>query len=54
MNRPMPVALLLLRLGLTALIALVVMVELNYRLVEVPLRANGAQIADRLAKRGTS
>jgi len=44
----------MLRLGLTALIGLLVMVELNYRLIEVPLRTRGARIADRLAKRGTS
>jgi len=40
------------KLLLTALTLLVIMVELNYRLVEVPLRAKGARIAERLAKRG--
>lgn len=41
----------MLRIGLTALAILLVLVELNYRLVEVPLRIRGARIADRLARR---
>jgi peptidoglycan/LPS O-acetylase OafA/YrhL len=40
-----------LRLGLTALVLILVLVELNYRLIELPLRARGARIANRLASR---
>ena len=40
-----------LRFVLTALVLLVLLTELNYRLVETPLRIKGARIADRLALR---
>jgi peptidoglycan/LPS O-acetylase OafA/YrhL len=42
------------RLGLTALVLTLIMVELNYRFVEVPLRRRGARIAERVAGRGLS
>jgi peptidoglycan/LPS O-acetylase OafA/YrhL len=40
-----------LRLGVTAFVLLVVLAELNYRLVEMPLRRKGARIATRIAQR---
>jgi peptidoglycan/LPS O-acetylase OafA/YrhL len=40
-----------LRFGLTALMILVTLADLNYRFVEVPLRRHGARIATRLAER---
>jgi peptidoglycan/LPS O-acetylase OafA/YrhL len=40
-----------LRFALTAMVLLISLVELNYRLVETPLRRRGADIARRLAKR---
>lgn len=39
------------RFGYTAAILLLVLAELNYRLVEVPLRRRGARIAARIARR---
>ena len=41
----------ILRFLLTAVVLLVALVELNYRLVEVPLRRKGARIAERIAHR---
>ncbi len=40
-----------LRFGYTAAILLVVLAELNYRLIEVPLRRRGARIAKRITQR---
>ena len=42
-----------LRLALTGFGLLLVLTELNYRLVEVPLRRHGARIAQRIAQRAT-
>jgi len=40
-----------LRFALTASVLLLTFTELNYRLVEVPLRRRGARIAERIARR---
>jgi peptidoglycan/LPS O-acetylase OafA/YrhL len=42
------------KFALTALVLMVIFVELNYRLVEVPLRRKGARIAERLSTRSVT